>query len=62
VVYRQIERTGVFDQLAQDPAIVRVRGYLTVTGRTVDQARSKVGATTGEAERRARGWFDRIRR
>jgi hypothetical protein len=62
VVYRQIERTGVFDQLAQDPTIVRVRSYLTLTGQTVDHARSTLGATTGEAERGARGWFRRFRR
>lgn len=62
VVVRQLDRSGVFDELADDPAIARVRSYLTVSTRAVEQARGTVGATAGEAERRARGIFDRFRR
>ncbi|MBL8685820.1 MAG: hypothetical protein JNK05_41980 [Myxococcales bacterium] len=62
VVYRQLERSGVFDELGQTDAIRGVRGYLTATSRTADHATRTLGATAGEAERRARGFFGRFRR
>jgi hypothetical protein len=60
VVYRQVERSGALDAIANEPSLVRVRSYLTATNRSIDAARGTVGATATGAERRARGIIDRF--